>query len=109
MLNSHRPTRRDKTVAFAQRCELDWILHDSRLSPTENMKSEHVRGIVQFSHAADENAATVLAGGVNWVLTEHRAHASADLSLCHRWNRYSCCSSYAIQCRQPNNTEMKNK
>jgi len=48
--NSHRPTRpdptrHDKTVVSASRrvCGVNWILDDSRLSPTEIFTSEHVR------------------------------------------------------------------
>ena len=46
------------------------ILDDSRLSPTENVKSEHVQSNrpVHTGHDTDSTVWSCLAGGVNWAL-----------------------------------------
>jgi len=42
MPNSHRLARRDKTIEFRRVGGGNWILDDSRLPPTDNLKSEHI-------------------------------------------------------------------
>ena len=73
--NSHRHARHDKLSCL---CRVrfrgvNWIPDNSRLSPTENLKSKHVHsnrpiriGIRHIRHDRDRTVLSCLMGGVNW-------------------------------------------
>jgi len=74
--NSHRSARHDETVLSVSRPlrfgGVNWIPDNSRLSPTENLRSEHIQSnrTIYTRHDTDRTVLSRLADGVNWTLAK---------------------------------------